>query len=45
MTEADWNGWRLEPIRVRALGYCPVPGWSEAPVVASRADLGLPPLP
>jgi hypothetical protein len=45
MTRDDWVGWRLEPLRVRINGHISGGPWSEAPVVLSRRDLGLPPLP
>ncbi|GIW10334.1 MAG: hypothetical protein KatS3mg061_1391 [Dehalococcoidia bacterium] len=45
MTPADWAGWRLEPLRVRINGHLDAGPWRETPVVLTRADLGLPPLP
>ncbi|MFN8535814.1 MAG: pyridoxamine 5'-phosphate oxidase family protein [Dehalococcoidia bacterium] len=44
MTDDDWAGWRLEPLRVRINGYITSGPWREAPVVLSRRDLGLPAL-
>ncbi|MCS6800952.1 MAG: pyridoxamine 5'-phosphate oxidase family protein [Chloroflexota bacterium] len=44
MTRDDWVGWRLEPLRVRINGHISSGPWSEAPVVLSRHELGLPPL-
>jgi pyridoxine/pyridoxamine 5'-phosphate oxidase len=44
MTPADWFGFRIEPVRLRLLGYVNVRPWTEAPVVFTRDQLGLPPL-
>ncbi|MCS7001266.1 MAG: hypothetical protein NZ518_00305, partial [Dehalococcoidia bacterium] len=44
MTRDDWAGWRIEPVRLRLMGYVSHGPWSEVPVVVPRAALGLPPI-
>lgn len=45
MTDEDWAGWRIEPVRLRINGYINEGPFREVPVVALRKSLGLPPLP
>jgi general stress protein 26 len=40
-----WVGWLFDPVRMRVNGYVNDGPWYETPVVFTRAELGLPPLP
>jgi hypothetical protein len=44
MAPGDWIGWRFDPVRVRINGYISERPYQEAPAVAYRKHLGLPPL-